>query len=167
MAPAPYDMQSSYWECFKSDISRLWQEKKLQIKKTQKKAEKHFLFQKKSDAYVRHYYNYFTFEIYDFLEEKFWGNFRSLTISRIHLLTLFAYSPHFFWRRAWKSERNLNLLWTESESKCVFTFYQCSTFDAFLADSHETRKIVTAWDVLSKDICSRVWPTLDRLMFLK
>ena len=55
----------------------------------------------------------------------------------------------------------------KSESKCVFTFYQCSTFDAFLADSHETRKIVTAWDVLSKDICSRVWPTLDRLMFLK
>ena len=64
--------------------------KKLQIKKTQKKAEEHFLFQKKSDAYDRHYYNYFTFEIYDFLEEKFWGNFRSLTISRIHLLTLFA-----------------------------------------------------------------------------
>ena len=89
-------MQSSYWECFKSDISRLWQEKKLQIKKTQKKAEKHFLFQKKSDAYDRHYYNYFTFEIYDFLEEKFWGNFRSLTISRIHLLTLFALSPHFY-----------------------------------------------------------------------
>ena len=70
--------------------------KNCKLKKTQKKAEEHFLFQKKSDAYDRHYYNYFTFEIYDFLEEKFWGNFRSLTISRIHLLTLFALSPHFY-----------------------------------------------------------------------
>ena len=38
MAPAPYDMQSSYWEYFKSDISRLWQEKKLQIKKNAKES---------------------------------------------------------------------------------------------------------------------------------
>ena len=93
------------------------------------------------------------------------GKFSLLDYLKNSFIDIVCIVTALFWSRDWKKPQfALNRKRIEMR---LHIFINVPTLDYFLADSHETRKIVTSWDVLSKDICSRVWPTLDRLMFLK
>ena len=161
-------MQSSYWECFKSDISRLWQEKKLQIKKNAKESRGALSLSEKKWCLWPSLLQLLYIRDLRFSWREILGKFSLLDYFKNSFIDIVCIVTAFLFGGGLEKVKETSICFEQKANRNAFShFYQCSTFDDFLADSHETRKIVTAWDVLSKDICSRVWPTLDRLMFLK
>ena len=121
MAPAPYAVFLLRM-LQKRHLKALTRKKNCKLKKRKRKQRSTFSFRKKvmlmTVTTTTTLHSRFTI----FLKRNFGEIFAPWLFQEFIYWHCLHSHRIFIWRRAWKSERNLNLLWTESESKCVFTF---------------------------------------------